>query len=182
MRRFNIVVEGMDGTGKSVLVSALQAAIHTARVLAFSKNKPENRQELLLSLARDRSEASIEFVNIFDRLSAISEYIYMDNGGLKFDEVIQEIEDCNIDLIVWARRPINMCDVTPRSDDPKDVEYNKLLAARLPDIAVNYEILMPELMTYMINKGKYFEIHSDWTYSVKSMLVQKISCLSGLAR
>jgi Cdc6-like AAA superfamily ATPase len=164
MGRFNIVIEGIDGTGKTTLAHRLLLELPSAVLRNDSANKPQSRQELLLTLARARSNAQAPKVNIFDRHPAITEYCYRDQGGLNVDQVIQELDDCRIDLLICALRPLNTLKIKVRDDDPEDVAYNKHLGARLPEIFERYNVLMTQLQKHILTKNNsvYFELYNGW--------------------
>ena len=179
MGRFNIVIEGIDGTGKSTLAEKLWTALPLASLINSSATKPSSRQDLLVALSRARRQASFDTINIFDRFCAISESVYQDNGALRLDEVEQELEDCKIDLLIWARKPLSKCVTRVREDDPRDVEYNKTLGPRLPEIDIRYEALMPVLMDFMLARHKHFELYNSWEQLDVDFLIHKIELLAG---
>ena len=162
MGRFNIIIEGVDGTGKSMLATKLLLGLPDAQLRTSSEDKPESRQELLLALARAQGNASVGKINIFDRHPAISESCYQDQGGLSLGEVVLALEEDQIDMLIWASRPLDKLKIKVRDNDPRDVAYNKTLTARLPMIIDRYEALMTVLQNFMISRGKIFEVYTGW--------------------
>lgn len=162
MKRYNVVLEGIDGSGKTSLARRIMEEFPTdSRLLRMGIKRPESRQDMLVRLAQCRSEASIDKINIFDRFSAISEAVYRDNGGLTFGQVLQEIEDCHIDLIVWANPPFERLRIVP-SEDPRDVEYTQKVKHRLAMLCQRYEELMKEIWKHQ-EPGGYKCLHYDYS-------------------
>jgi len=187
MGRFNIVIEGVDGTGKSTLAKRLLLELPSARLRTSSEDKPQSRQELKMGLARVRGHACGAKINIFDRHPAITEACYQDQGGLALGKIKRELLDCKIDMIIWATKPLEKLEINVRKNDSQDVAYNRSLKPRLPAIIARYNALMPVLQDFMLFSAEetespvqgYFEVYTDWDCEhLYTLFVNKIALLA----
>jgi len=140
----NIVVEGLDGTGKSTLASALHQ--NNPSALKFVSEGPATpnefwrRNAILRELCESKSDV------ICDRHPAISEHVYGDicrNTGplIRSHLVIALLEEHSIDRIVYCRSRLSTLKIEARDDD-SDREMTELVKKNLMFLHFRYEALM----------------------------------------
>ena len=142
----NIVIEGVDGTGKTTLARMLLEEIPGVRIF-HQGNRPLDRQDVLQRLAMARMVARSGGL-IFDRHTAISEHVYANFGGCQFDDILRELQACRVLAVIHCTVD-HVDQLRMVSSGGLDDEATAWARDHAADLLHSYDVLTSDLGRYM---------------------------------
>jgi len=149
-----IIVEGIDGAGKSTLVSCLANVKPNA--LLLQSITPPTSIASFYSTVRNWDQMALKYRDVIcDRHPLISEYVYGDTVieteiRLNAFDVLKYLVSLNVSLIVYCKADLGKLLIEPRKNDKRDVEFTEFVKRRLDIIDARYTAIMLHLKKHFL--------------------------------